>query len=122
MLSYAKPSSKAGVRFLMNDALDKSLLNKINILWVRVGYFDFSLLYTHKCSMKTQHSSFGIATGWTAGARDFYLLHSVQHGSRAILVSYTMGTGASFSGSKAAGATSAEVKNGGAIPTLLHTS
>jgi hypothetical protein len=51
-------------------------------------------------------SSVGIATGWTAGragARDFQFLHSVQTGSGAHPTSYSMGTGGSFLGGKAAG-------------------
>jgi hypothetical protein len=59
-------------------------------------------------------------TGWTARARFpavaryISLLHNVQTSSGAHPVSYTMGTGSSF--------ISADVKNGGAITPLLHTS
>jgi hypothetical protein len=55
-------------------------------------------------------SSVGIATGWTArvrfltGARDFYLLHSVQTVSGTHPDSYSMGTGGYFTGGKAVGA------------------
>jgi hypothetical protein len=58
-----------------------------------------------------------------ARAKDLPLLHTIQtdYGS------YSMGTGDSLHGGKAAEAyhspsSSAEVKNGGAIPSLLHTS
>jgi hypothetical protein len=50
------------------------------------------------------------ATDWTdgiqfpPGAKDFSLLRSVQTGSGAHPVSYTMGSGGSFPGGKAAGA------------------
>jgi hypothetical protein len=62
------------------------------------------------------------ATGWTAevefpaGVTNFSLVHSVQTGSKAQPVSYPMGTGGCFPGNKAA-----EVKKGGAIPSLFHT-
>jgi hypothetical protein len=70
------------------------------------------------------------ATGWTAPVRfpavqDFSLLHSVQAGSGAHTASYPMGIGGSFTGGKRQGReadrsppSSAEVKNGGAIPPL----
>jgi hypothetical protein len=74
-------------------------------------------------------------TGWTAGvrspvgARDFSLLHSVQTSSGAHPVSYEIGTGGSFTGVKElrreadkSHPSSAEVKNGGAIPPLPHMS
>jgi hypothetical protein len=76
-----------------------------------------------------------IATGWTAGARfptgakDFSLLHSVQAGSGAHPISYTLGTGGTFPGSTAAGveadhspSSSAEIKIDGAIDPLPNTS
>jgi hypothetical protein len=50
------------------------------------------------------------AKSWTAGvrfpaeARDFYLLHRVQTRSGIHPAAYPMGTGAFFSGGKAAGA------------------
>jgi hypothetical protein len=57
------------------------------------------------------------------------LLHSVQIDPGAHPASYPMGTGASFPGGKATGReadhsppSSAEVKKGGAITPLLHTS
>jgi hypothetical protein len=69
-----------------------------------------------------------IATGWTgevrspAGAKHLCLLHSVQTGSRA---SYSVGTWGLYPGVELPGreadhspASSAEVKNGGAIPPL----
>jgi hypothetical protein len=59
----------------------------------------------------------GIAVGW---ARDFSLFHSFQTGSGAHPASYLMGTGSSLRGGKAAGA--CEIKNGGAMPILPHTS
>jgi hypothetical protein len=51
--------------------------------------------------------------------QDSSLLHSIQTGSGAHLASYTMGTGGSFPGGKAnhSPPSTAEVKNGGAIPT-----
>jgi hypothetical protein len=78
-------------------------------------------------------SSVGIATGWTARVRcpawqDFSLLHSVQTGSGAHPASYLMGTGDSFPEVKQLGREahspplSADVKSGGAIPLLPHTS
>jgi hypothetical protein len=70
--------------------------------------------------------------GWTAGLRFpagqiFSLLHSVQTGSGAHPESYPMGTGALSPGVKRPGReadhsppSSADVKNGGAIPLLPH--
>jgi hypothetical protein len=53
----------------------------------------------------------GITTGWTIESdfesregQEFFLLHVVQTGSGAHPASYTMGTGGSSSGGKAAGA------------------
>jgi hypothetical protein len=79
--------------------------------------------------MKSRDSSVCIATGWTAGvrfpagARDFSILHS----SGAHPASYAMGTGDDFPWVKRPGReadhsppSSAEVKNGGAIPPLSH--
>jgi hypothetical protein len=68
---------------------------------------------------QAEDSSVGIVTGWTAGdqfpagKREFSLLHVVQ-----------IGTGGSFPGRKAdhSPPSSAEVKNGGAIPPLPNTS
>jgi hypothetical protein len=60
--------------------------------------------------------------------QDFSLPHSVQTGSGAHPASYSIGTGGSFPGRKRQGReadhpppSSAEVKNGSAIPPLLHT-
>jgi hypothetical protein len=58
---------------------------------------------------RSRDISVGIATGCMARVRvlavqDFSLLYSVQTGSGAHLASYTMGTGGSFPGGKAAGA------------------
>jgi hypothetical protein len=56
----------------------------------------------------SRDGSFIIAAGWTAGiqflagARDIFLLHSVQTGSGAHPDSCTVGTRGSFSGNKAA--------------------
>jgi hypothetical protein len=47
-------------------------------------------------------SSVAIAAGWTAGARDFFLLHSVQIDSGAHPDFYPLGTGDSSPGGKAA--------------------
>jgi hypothetical protein len=62
-------------------------------------------------------------------ARDFSLLHNIQTGSGAHPASYTIGTGGSFPGGMRPGretdhspSSSAEVRNGGAIPPLPHTS
>jgi hypothetical protein len=63
----------------------------------------------------SRDSSVGIALGYglddrdsrvrfTAGAENFSLHHNVQNGPGAHPVSYPMGTGGSFPGSKAAGA------------------
>jgi hypothetical protein len=59
----------------------------------------------------------------------FSLLHVVQTGSGVYPVSYPMGTGGSFPGVKPPKSkpensppSNAEVKNGGAIPPLPHTS
>jgi hypothetical protein len=73
--------------------------------------------------------------GWTAGVRipagetDFSLFHNVQIGSGAHPESYLMDTEGSFPGLKRLGReadhsplSSAEVKNGGTIPPLAHTS
>jgi hypothetical protein len=73
------------------------------------------------------------AMGWTArvrfpaGSWDCTRLCSIQTGSRALSASYQVSTRASFLRGKAAEAyhslpSSAEVKNGGAIPPLLRTS
>jgi hypothetical protein len=77
----------------------------------------------------------GRAMGWTAGVpflgaeRYLFLLYSVQTGSGAHSVSYAMCTWGSFLGVKRprreadnSPSSSAEVKNGGVIPTLPHTS
>jgi hypothetical protein len=62
--------------------------------------------FTHK-KISSRDSSVGIATGWTAGsrfsagARDFSLLHIVQTSS-VVYPSYAMDIGGSFFGSKAA--------------------
>jgi hypothetical protein len=71
--------------------------------------------------------------GWSAGilfpagAREFCLLHSVQTGSEARTGSYSMGTGGSTPEVKRPGRetgylppSSAKVKNGGAMPPLIH--
>jgi hypothetical protein len=62
-----------------------------------------------------------------AGASDFSLLHSAQAGSGADSASYPMGTGGSFPRGKGHEAdssppSSAEVRNGGAIPPFHHMS
>jgi hypothetical protein len=75
------------------------------------------------------------ATGWTAGvrfpreAKDFSLLRTPQTGSGAHPASYSKGSGGSFLGPKRLGLEAnhspppnAEVKNGGAVPPLRHTS
>jgi hypothetical protein len=61
--------------------------------------------------------------------RDISLLYSVQTGSEAHPASYPMGTGTNFKGVKRperkadhSHPSSAEVKNGGAIPSLPHMS
>jgi hypothetical protein len=74
-------------------------------------------------------SSFGVALGYgvrfSARARDFSLLRSVKTGSGAHPASYPKGTGALSPGVKRAGRetdysfpSSADVKNGRAIPPL----
>jgi hypothetical protein len=64
-----------------------------------------------------------------ARIRDFPLFHSIQTGSGANTASYPVGIGALSPGVKRSGheadnspPSSAEVKNGGAIPSLPHTS
>jgi hypothetical protein len=71
----------------------------------------------------------GVGVRFPAEARDFCLLHNVQTGSGAHPASYAMDTGDSFLGGKSERREadlkhlySAEVKNGGAIPSLPHTS
>jgi hypothetical protein len=53
---------------------------------------------------------------------DFSLFHSVHTGSGAHLASYPKGIGGTFLGGKAdlSPPSSAQVKNGGAIPPFLH--
>jgi hypothetical protein len=74
---------------------------------------------------------YGLEAGgpFRAGARDFSLLHSVPTGSGAHPAYSLLSTGAHSPGVKRPGreadhspACSAEVKNGGAIPPLSHTS
>jgi hypothetical protein len=77
---------------------------------------------------KSRDSSVCTAMGWTAGVRlsageiNFSLLHSMQTVSGAHPVSYLMGTGVEWSGREAnhSHQCSAEVKNGGTMPTLSH--
>jgi hypothetical protein len=73
--------------------------------------------------------SWTVGVRFPAGASDFSLLHSVQTGSGAHPYSYPIGTAGSFGGIKRPGREadhsppfSVEVKNGGAIPQLPHTS
>jgi hypothetical protein len=73
------------------------------------------------------------ATGWTAGVRfpagaiEFYVLHNVQTGSDVLPASYPMGTGALSSEAERPGReanpspSNVEVKNGGAVPPLVHS-
>jgi hypothetical protein len=76
------------------------------------------------------HRYFGIATSWTAGVRflartrNFSLVHSVQTGFGVQPASFPMGSGGFFTGGKAAevSPSSAEIKNGGAIPALPYKS
>jgi hypothetical protein len=58
------------------------------------------------------------------GPRDFSLIHSAKTGFGAYSASYTVGTWGKRTGSEADHTSqySAEVKNGGAIPSLPHTS
>jgi hypothetical protein len=75
--------------------------------------------------------SYGL-DGWSSipdRGRDFSLLHSVQTGSGAPPAYYTVGVGRFFPGVKLLGREAehsppsrAEVKNGGVIPPLSHTS
>jgi hypothetical protein len=78
-------------------------------------------------------SSVGIVMGYKLvrflALQDFSLLHSVQSGSGARPTYYPVGTGALSPGVKWQGCeadhspqSSAKVKNGGAIPPLLHMS
>jgi hypothetical protein len=83
---------------------------------------------------RRRDSSVGIATGCTAGVQflalsSFSLFHCIEAGSGVHSVSYPMCTGADFPKSKRQrreadyhSPSSAEVKNGGAIPPLLHLS
>jgi hypothetical protein len=76
-----------------------------------------------------------LATGWTIGVRftvgagSLSLLHRVQTGSGLHPASYSMGTGGSFPGGKAAGAeadhstpSSSEVKNAWCYTSIPNTS
>jgi hypothetical protein len=87
--------------------------------------------------MGSRDSSVGIATGYgldgpgstPAGARYFSVLHSVHAGSEAHPASYPVGTGGSILGVRRrerepdnSPRCSVEVKNGGAITALPHTS
>jgi hypothetical protein len=84
---------------------------------------------------RSQDSSVGMATGyWLDGQVQFlvgleFLLHSVQIGSRPTQIPIQWEQGTLFSGVKRPGSeadhsspSSAEVKNGSAIPPLPHMS
>jgi hypothetical protein len=70
-----------------------------------------------------------IGVRFLAGARKFSLLYNVHRGSESYPASYPMGTGVDSAGVKRlrreadhSPPSSAEVKNGGSIPPLPHTS
>jgi hypothetical protein len=78
-------------------------------------------------TLGSRDGSIGIATGYVPDGRDSG--HSIQAGCGPHPASYPMDTGASSPEVKRPGSdadhsspSSAEVKNGGAIPPLLHTS
>jgi hypothetical protein len=82
------------------------------LMEIRQEYAHFLFLLS---LYKSRDSSVGIALGYglddrgsgvrfPAGAGNFSLHHRVQNGSGAHPASYTMGTGRSFPGGKAAGA------------------
>jgi hypothetical protein len=91
----------------------------------------------HVLLFRSRNSSVGITTGYELGgrasipgrARNVSLLYSIQTGSKAYPASSPMGAGNTFPGVKRLGReadhsppSSSEVKNGGAIPALPHTS
>jgi hypothetical protein len=101
MSKYRKVNSKK------TDSVHSSFRTSTSYISESLNRFRLNLVLA---IYKSRDSSVGIATGWTtgvrfpAGARDFSLLHRVQTGSGAHPASYTIGTGGSFPGDKAAGA------------------
>jgi hypothetical protein len=87
------------------------------------------LLRSRGSSVGTAESYGMYGRGSIPGTARFFLLHSVQTGSGAHPASNSVGTGGSYLGVKRPGreadhspSSSVEVKNGGAIPPLPHTS
>jgi hypothetical protein len=97
------------------DRIPASSVTAISVLCCAYCYY-FCGLFALSLSMldneDSRDSSIGIATGYRletgvrfpVGARNFSPLHSFQTGSGAYPASYPMGTGASFSWGKEAGA------------------
>jgi hypothetical protein len=115
----------------LNNQLETSTQPAVHLQLRKLRYSDRFVSFE-----MSRDTSVGIAVGCTtgvrfpAGATDFSVLHSVQTGSGANPASDLMGTGGLFPlGLKRSGRaadhspqSSAEVKNGGPVPPLTHTS
>jgi hypothetical protein len=97
---------------------------KKNELELRSGLWDYICLCPYNDGLRIGRPR----VPFPAGPRDFSLLHCVKIGFGAYPASYTMGTGVSVTGGvKRPGResnqspSSAEVKNGGAMPPFPYT-